>query len=275
MFRGVFLNLERNTQRRDTLLQHLAAIGAANRYERWEAVDGRAAKESHATTLDAGNLGLWLSHENLLEARTTPDHHLHILEDDAILARNLVPVLDDLLGLLDQSVPSWDMLFTDVMLTPSTDLFRNILPQMKEFSRSRRYVVWELGPIDFAGTTSFVLKKSSIEKYLDLISGKWALGIPIDLFIRNLVREQKLNACITVPFITSISYDSKSSDIRGQLDRSRMVLDTLRRALFEEADISALHTEMSQYIVGANHSPLLDLYLMAEMFYLSGKAEGI
>jgi hypothetical protein len=42
MCQGFFINLDRNEVRRKPLTKHLEEIGAASRYQRIEAVDGRA-----------------------------------------------------------------------------------------------------------------------------------------------------------------------------------------------------------------------------------------
>lgn len=76
-----------NEKRRNFLTRHLEEIGVASRYQRFDAVDGRAVAHEYPTILDPGNLGLWLSHEKLLQANSAQDQHLHIIEDD-IFAKN-------------------------------------------------------------------------------------------------------------------------------------------------------------------------------------------
>src|SRR5262245_19235542 len=133
MYRGYFLNLDRNGQRREALTRHLAERGAGERYERWAVVDGKAAAAEHPTKLDPGNLGLWLSHERLLKS-IPADQHVHILEDDAILGTNAVGILDELLGHLDKSLAGWDLLFTDIFVQPRTDIFVLFLQKMREYA---------------------------------------------------------------------------------------------------------------------------------------------
>jgi GR25 family glycosyltransferase involved in LPS biosynthesis len=158
MYRGYFLNLQRNEQRRNALLKNLAETGASARYERWEAVDGRAAANDHPTKLDPGNLGLWLSHEQLLQSAPS-DKHIHILEDDAVLGKNAVEVLDGMLAHLDASVPTWDLLFTDTFVQPRTDVFVLFLQKMREFAKTRSYAVVDLANIPFACTSSMLINK--------------------------------------------------------------------------------------------------------------------
>ena len=68
MYQGYFINLAQNETRRAALLEHLTQIGAVDRYQRVEAVDGREVIERYPTRLDPGNLGLWLTHVEVLKA---------------------------------------------------------------------------------------------------------------------------------------------------------------------------------------------------------------
>jgi GR25 family glycosyltransferase involved in LPS biosynthesis len=272
MYRGVYLNLSRNERRRESLTRHLAEIGAASRYERCEAVDGRAAADEHPTSLDPGNLGLWLSHEKILrELGDSPAQHLHIIEDDAQLARNFTGLLDGLLGHCDVRFPGWDVLFTDVFLEPRTDIFKAYCDKRKLYEESKTYTMIDLARVNFACTTSLVINKSSMGKYARLIAGQWKQGKPIDIFLRELVHTGQLKAFLTIPFITTISEGSNDSDIRGDIGRSRRVCDLFRRGLFQDADVHALLTEMQQLTSDSKISSLAALYLNAEMFTLGDK----
>jgi GR25 family glycosyltransferase involved in LPS biosynthesis len=272
MYRGFFLNLQRNEQRRAALVSHLEAIGAEKRYERFEAVEGKTVAAEHPTKLDPGNLGLWLSHERLL-ADVGRDQHVHILEDDAFLARDAVKVIAATLAHIDEKIPTWDLLFTDTFVQAQTGVFHQFLMKMREFVTSGTFTVLNLASIPFACTTSMLINKASIDKYLDVMKGNWKVGRPIDIFIRQQVVKGNLNAYVTVPFITTLSADSSNSDIRGDMDRSRRIYDTLRRGFFKEANMVELQKDMQKLIAGAKISPLIALYLNAEMFTLSDQFE--
>jgi hypothetical protein len=270
MYRGFFLNLARNEQRRTSLTRHLAAIGALARYRRVEAVDGRAVAPAYETRLDPGNLGLWLTHERVLREHGAADAHLHLLEDDAVLARGAVGIFEDLLRQADERLGGWDLLFTDVLVPLNDpDVFRLFAKEAAAHTQARTFSVVNLARIDFACTSSVFINKASAGKYAGLIAGRWAAGLPIDLYIRGLVRRGELKAYVTVPFVTSVSPDGLASDIRGRVDRSRRVCELVRRAFFLEADLGALLAEMRDLTRGARLSPLASLYLEAESFTLS------
>ena len=98
MYRGYFINLARSRSRRTALVRHLGDIGAAARYERVDAVDGRAVAADFPSKLDPGSLGLWLTHEALLRACRSADRHLHLIEDDTIFAKSAARTFDVVLA---------------------------------------------------------------------------------------------------------------------------------------------------------------------------------
>src|SRR5262245_55854067 len=103
MYRGFFLNLDRNSERREALVRRLAEVGAAERYERLEAIDGQPLAAQYPTRMDPGNLGLWLTHEKIVgQMAQQPDLHLHLIEDDAFLPPNIVALLENLLNQLEK-----------------------------------------------------------------------------------------------------------------------------------------------------------------------------
>ena len=271
MYRGYFINLARSRSRRAALVRHLADIGVAARYERVEAVDGRAVAADFPSRLDPGSLGVWLSHEALLRAGRPADRHLHLVEDDTIFSRRAARTLDVVLRQADDQL-NWDLLFTEILVPFSVPMFREFAEKVAVHARSKRYALLDLAGIDFAGATSFFINRNAIEKYAALIAGKWSLGVPIDLFIRQLVRDGVLRAYVTVPFLTSISI-SAASTVRGRLTRSRRVCGVLRRAFFEDADRRALQREMRTLTEGARLSELAGLFAAAGSFAVSDRWE--
>src|SRR6185295_5154524 len=98
-----------------------------------------------------------------------------------------------------------------------------------------------------------------VRKYAKLIAGKWTEGLAIDIYLLNMVRLGRLQAYVTVPFITAISPSSIHSDILGGENRSRRVFDIYRRAFFVEADVPALLAEMGSITKGLDIAPLVAL----------------
>jgi hypothetical protein len=107
-------------------------------------------------------------------------------------------------------------------------------------------------------------------QYARLIRGKWTHGIPIDLFIRQLVQEGALRASVTVPFLTRSRTASSPTCAGKPIARARSAT-WFRRGFFEEADHSALLTQMRALTKGARLSDLVALFVKAESFSSSDR----
>jgi len=275
MYQGFYLNLARNETRRNALVQHLEQIGATNRYTRFEAVDGREMVSRCPTRLVPGKLGLWLTYENLLTALgNSPPAHVHLIEDDTVLARNAVLIIERVLAWMDQFRDDWDLLFTDVFVQPRISSFERFERLLKKYERSRNIAVLDVGKYAYACNSSVLINRSSVRKYAELIRGQWALGTPLDIYVRQLIRSGQLRACLTVPFITSISPDSSTSDIEGGvISQSRKVCEIVRRVFFLDANVGSLLAEIQGLTLGAGISKRAAVYLAAKKYMLSDKWE--
>jgi hypothetical protein len=266
LYRGYFINLDGNTRRLTAITDHLNAIGLGHAYQRIAAVDGRAAAPQHPTKLDPGNLGLWLTQENILAAGAGSDAHLHILEDDAILARSAAGTLPALLSYADDKMPDWDLIFTHTYVPLDLGLFLSMLKYWELFKKTGRISLVDLKNLYPAHTTSLLVNQRSIEKYHRLIAGKWSLGLPIDMYLRALIRKGELKAWTCVPFLSSTSEEGNRSDIRGPVDVSRRVFAIYSQALFTDSDHARLNEELCLLSKDAVLSSLSEIYLRALAF---------
>jgi hypothetical protein len=273
MYRGLFINLDRNEARREQLTRDLADCGAAARYERFAAVDGHAAAAQHPTELDPGSLGLWLTHERLLEAHRDSDLDLHVIEDDVSLAGDVVARIDETLGRAHSEQPDWDVIWTEMFVPVDTAVYLELTERLVRFHKSRHVQLYPLDRIDFAGTTSMLINRRAVGKYADLISGNWRQGHPIDLFLRDRVQGGDLRALVTVPFLTTLSRQNTESDIRGAHDRSRRVWDTYRRSFFIAADLGTLLNEMTELTRNAKAPQRATIFCLAHLFAMSDQYE--
>jgi GR25 family glycosyltransferase involved in LPS biosynthesis len=275
MYRGFFINLNRNAARREAIERALAAAGAADRYERFEAVDGPdiARVDEYPTAITPGELGLWLTHERLAQAYRSADRHIHLIEDDIRLCTNLVPRIEDALTRIDGEHPDWDILFTEVFVPVDTAVYvvlHEALARYQQDGGGRAAELFPLDNFDFAGTTSMLINRRSIGKYADVLTGNWKLGRPIDLYLRDVVQQRRLRIFVTMPFLTSLC-DDVESDIRGTDDLSRRVWNTYRRSYFIEADSRALAEQMQLLTRGVRTPPRGLIFSLAHHFALSDR----
>ena len=270
MYQGFFINLAGNETRRKSLSKHLEEIGAASRYQRIEAVEGRTVAHQYQSKLEPGALGCWLSHLNILRANSGAKTHLHVIEDDTIFARNAASEFDDLLKFAETEYSDWDLIFTDIYIVPAdVQAGRHLSKMLLKSQKTKSTLLLNLQRIAFAGTSSYFVNWRSIDKYTKLISSPDPDGVPIDLHLRKLVNQKLLKAYVTMPFQTSVSPDSLQSDISGEIGRSRAVYHTFRRAYFRDADVPSLDAEMQKLIQGVGLSPVEILHLKALLFTLS------
>ena len=273
MYQGVYINLDSSSERRDVLVAHLENLGLAARYHRFPAIDGRTIASEGAPGLQPGALGCWMSHTGVLEAHRGSPVHLHVIEDDIVLAHTALTRFDELLRQADDRLGGWDVLYTEVHLPIDAGVHRLFLERVRICEQTGVPSFVDLAEIAFAGMTSYFVNRRSRAKVCDLLAGAWACGAPIDLFIRHLVHQSRLRAFVTVPFLTTLSAAGIHSDIRGRVDRSRRVCEAYRRAFFIDADRPALMAEMQELVAGAKVAPLSELFLEAQRFSLSDSWE--
>jgi hypothetical protein len=168
----------------------------------------------------------------------------------------------------------WDLIFTDIFVNADFHHFFAFAEKRLAFEQSGKISLLDLEQFNFACTSSVVVNERSIDKYSALMTGKWAVGIPIDLYIRQLVHTRQLKAFVTLPFLTTISRNSMHSDIRGGLDLPRKVTDVLRRAFFKDADLPALLKESQDLTRDASLNPLNSIFLNTVLLRLSDQWVG-
>jgi hypothetical protein len=270
-FRGFFVNLDRNQARLEAMNRQLSDRGLSHLYSRVPAVNGSALGPEYQTELDRGNLGLWLTHEKLIEANRSSDAHLHIMEDDAMLPKDAAISIPALLQAADGRYPTWDVIFTEIYLQMAVAIFRLIAKGKEAFKTYGHVGLSPLKTIPFAGTSSILINKRSLDKYLGLMRGNWKQGYPIDLYLRQLVSQGSLNAMVTIPFLTTLAPETTASDIRGELNASHLVLNIYRRAAFKDADLASLGREIDEFLKGVEIASFAEIYLKVLRYCLSDK----
>src|SRR5947209_10410094 len=266
MWQGYVINLARSPGRWAAMAQRLAAAGAGDRYRRFEAVDGRTACPPGRADLDPGVLGCWLSHTGVWDLGRDGPAHLHCLEDDVDLGPGFVARLEAVLAHADARLPAWDLIYTDVHVPVSPAAFRELAAHVTRYRRDGVISLADLRGVAFAGATSYLVNRRAVGRLAGMAAGRWADGTPVDLFLRRLVRDGALTAFVTVPFLTAPAAENDASDIRGAVDRSRRVCDTLRRGFFLGADGPALLARMRDLTAGARPDPLIALFAEAQAF---------
>jgi hypothetical protein len=142
---------------------------------------------------------------------------------------------------------------------------------MQHFAKTQAHTLFDLARLPFCCTSSMFINRASVDKYARLLTGQWRLGMPIDMYLRDLVHKGQLKAFLTVPFMTTVSSESVSSDINSKVTRSQHICTLYRQSFFQEADLSAIAAEMKQLTAGCTTAKLAEIYLDAERYTLSNE----
>ena len=241
MYQGFYINLERDTLKRNGIEQNLTNIGLFDRYIRFEAVDGARIAGKYDSTLLAGELGCWLSHISILHNQINRRQHLHIIEDDALLHSGIAKLFSAFIA----QTPKWDVLFTDFFVPKDIYLFKYLHEMLLEYKRTGGIKIFRLDNIPFTCATSYFVHKDSIRKLYKLVCCCGSDNIPFDLKLRGAVNNGELIAYATMPFFSTLSESSQDSSIRSY-DVSRRAFDLYRRSFYIGADQNYLSEMMDR-----------------------------
>jgi GR25 family glycosyltransferase involved in LPS biosynthesis len=241
---GHYINLDRSTDRRVAMEAQLARLDPVQRYHRFAAIDENAMGFTSAA-LTASELGCFTSHYKLLRQHLDSTEHLHILEDDAVLAKRTAEFVEWIIasGMLDDH----DLLFTD--MAPPSDFNFLCEARSRYASHIRRTedgtatnIRFSIVPY-FACMASYLVNRRSIGLLHDILERELASGArsPIDLLIRDKVAAGALRARCLFPFITSVAPGKFTSTIRpNDHDKlSLLAVDLLRHSFFVECNPAA------------------------------------
>jgi len=237
MYEGFYINLDRDTNKRSSLENNLKLAGLLDRYKRYEAIDGHQMLQHFHSSLSPGEIGCWLSHLELLHSCIGKNRHLHIVEDDAVLHKDIGNVFID----ISQNLPTWDLLFSDFFISSDLCSFNVLHNAIRDYRKTGKVTVISLQTIPFAGTSSYFVNKHSIRKVFKHIATCCDENMPLDLKYRLLAHEGKLCAYAVIPFFSKISRNSASS-IREH-DLFRYAFDLYRESFYADAELEKLEAD--------------------------------
>jgi hypothetical protein len=281
---GRYINMDASPARRAAMEAQLERLGLADRYQRFAGVDGRGLDRSR-TRLGPGELGCFVSHTECIKAGDPEGRHLHVMEDDVVLAPQAAHLLERAAA---DAVPHCDILFTDVFVPLETYTVLELLKQFRASGmpgqrtlppeqRMPAYLMYpSLQRIPFGGATSYIVNAASREKVAALLEAELAAGPtqPVDMALRILVNQGRLDARVTVPFLNTIAADSIHGTTivgRSQPDDSALAFYVFRSFFYlarDDAALGAMMGEINARLDDFDHlGPALEFY----RFALSGR----
>jgi GR25 family glycosyltransferase involved in LPS biosynthesis len=258
-YRGVFINLDRATERKKTLERQFNTLRLADRYRRFAAIDG--ATLVRPSRLSPGAIGVFASHLAVLEQAAKEALPTHVIEDDVILGPAFDAATLSLRGLLRDR----DILFTEIQLPLNLQGLK-VLKQQYDAATvdsdpmaiARRLNALDLARVSFAGATSYFVSPKGAARLAVLLRSEWESGptLEVDLVIRREVHKGRIRAGCLFPFVTTIALDSVfNSTINGLGERpSPLAIALLRYAFFVGADLqgeaATLLSKLSEWADG-------------------------
>jgi GR25 family glycosyltransferase involved in LPS biosynthesis len=182
LYTGLYINLDRSTERRRRFEEQLAKFNLSGRYSRFEAVDGLklAAREG----LQPGEVGCFHSHYRALMKGGENGLPVHILEDDTLLSQYLDFAARKLVS--SNFFGPFDIVFTETFVQPDISW---LAFYKREFDRALaggrgaiRFQVKDLKAQHWWGMTSYFVAAASIDKVLRILAEELERGptMPID-----------------------------------------------------------------------------------------------
>lgn len=228
-YQGLYINLDRCTERRAAMEAELMRYGLTQHYKRLRGADGNEAN-IHSPLANAGEIGCFLSHIGALREGMKTGEHLHIVEDDTLFAACTAPTLEWALssGVAD----AYDILYTDIAMPLANDsyrLFKNMFDRCVKRDAGgtiigAEFQAIDLSSVEFLTTSSYLVHKKSLKKLHALYEEEYAAGLrlPIDLFFRNHAKVGSLKIGCLFPFVTSARVEETlTSTVRLRPDASR------------------------------------------------------
>ena len=218
-FKGFFINLDSEKERRLSLEKHLKELSIANNFERFEAIKPESEKDLGGLKTK-GEYGLWLSYLKLFEKIVEYDHkNFLIIEDDFRFNNAAVSILKKIF--ITEEIKFQNIFFLDYLIN------MDILAELLSIEKNKKNIqnketnlyFYPAAYWYFACTSCFLINKSSAEYLLKLLQNLFNnlraenKLIPVDLAIRNTIEIRSLKGSILIPPIGAPNWelDRKSS----------------------------------------------------------------
>jgi GR25 family glycosyltransferase involved in LPS biosynthesis len=241
---GRYINLDRSPERRAAMEAQFARLDPVASYDRFPAVDGKQYGLTGPGLTD-GELGCLMSHHRLLQMHLDSASHLHILEDDIVMARRTVSFVEQVVG--SGMLDDWDILFTETTVpmvvawcAEGRALYRDMIKRAEDGTAAKV----EFRLIQYFGVmASYLVNRRSVRTICDILGQELDRGArsPVDLLIRTKAREGKLRVRSLFPVITLIRPGAIPSTVRDGVEasKSRLAMELHRHSYFVEADLQA------------------------------------
>lgn len=274
---GAFINLDRGLDRRAAMETQFRGLEPPVSYRRFPAIEGNPFGVQSAS-LTEGEIGNFTSHTLLLQMHLNSAAHLHVLEDDAMMARRMPVFLDAIIasGALD----AHDILFTETMVPMNAAFYRDGRRRYRQNIRrgpdgTALAVHFDIIPY-IASVSSYVVNRASIRKVSELANEALAGGpnLPFDNFLNDSAQRGRLKIGCVFPFITSIQPGGFASTIAGpgRGTRSNLAVELMRHSFFVDCDMRHTLTMARERLAGDGTDLQSELHAVLGGFAMSDES---
>ena len=225
--RGIYINLDRSSDRKDSLLSQLVSAGLpSNEYERFSAIEPVGDEPQLSRGLKSkGELGLFRSLSSVFAmiGDSGFDEVVHVVEDDAAFPVGGSVAIESVTRLMVSHpvLKTADIIFLDYFL--NRNLFASVM-SIRENLASGSFHFIPAKNAYLACTGSFLVKRSSasyISILLSRILDSSDTLVPVDLTLRALLRMGALRGFLAVPLLSAPGWEQDDdSTIQSHSDNA-------------------------------------------------------
>jgi GR25 family glycosyltransferase involved in LPS biosynthesis len=263
VYAGIFINLDRSVARRARIERHLAQLGLSHLYARFAAIDG-GASGGPRTAISPAEYGCFASHTAVITDAASSARHLHVVEDDAILAPELRTVIPSMIeqGVLDE----WDLLFTDVFIAPHVETLRRYDAAYRQHVRVvadpplrgttlSGITLSDLRETSWACMSSYLVSLRALPRLAKWMGDTLRAGpsTPIDIAMRHAVNTGRFKAAVCLPFLSSVELEVAAASTLRNSDQNRLFFNALRQTFFLHPDWESIDRVMEKCVIP--HAP--------------------
>jgi GR25 family glycosyltransferase involved in LPS biosynthesis len=257
---GFYINLDRSPQRKKEIVAQLEQLALLPQYSHFAAADGNVLN-LEGCSIHSGEIGCFISHYLVLEKNLNQTNHLHVIEDDVILSRATKPTVQMLLN--SNVLDNFDIIFTDTCLPFDPLKLREYKTLFDSSARKddsgrliavNKFQIIDLKESYLGATSSFLVHKNAISKLYYILQQEMKSGLhkPLDIFIRDKIREGLIRAACIFPFITSIRLDhlvTTTMGERSEHDLSLLAFSLIRHSFFIDCDWAKCNQLLVDYFI--------------------------
>ncbi len=245
-YKGIYINLDRSTDRREYIEAELARNNLQG-YQRFVAVDGNVLGFPQGKLTDS-ELGCFTSHYLAMLNNLDSETPIHIIEDDIVLSKHVEPVLGMMLGA--PAMEDFDILYTDISVPVDVHLCRRYKNFYDAAAQGEMFNIQllNLKGVLSGSMCSYVVNQRSLRKITKLLYAELYRGasLPIDIFLRDLCWREDIKAYCLFPFVTSIIPGNETTITGRFAALPALASDILRHSFFIGSDVSRALNEVER-----------------------------